>query len=131
MQRINSGEKQQDAIDYMNYVSKSKQSPLYALSRPAMTLPANLSRNVSLLALMREGLSSTALLISWRISADYPHTRAQSTARAILSCMVIEAGNKQRADLTTGSEREEWIWTSAKRVTLTCSYLNADRVYWE
>lgn len=87
----------------MNYVNNSKQSPLYALSRPAMALPANLSRNVSMLALMREGLLSAALIISLRISADYPHTDTQGTAHMILSCMVMEAGNKQRADLTIGS----------------------------
>lgn len=112
-------------------MSNTKQSPLYALSRPAMTLPANLSRNVSLLALMREGLLSAALLISRRISAAYPHTHTQGTAHMILSCMVMEAGDTQRADLTTGSERREWIWTSAKRVTLTCNYLNTDRLSWE
>lgn len=62
---------------------------------------------------------------------DYPHTHTQGTDHTILSCMVMEAGNKQRTDLTTGSEREEWIWSSTKAVTLTCSYLNADKVSWE
>lgn len=107
--RKSTPEKQQGAIDYMNYVSNSKQSPPYASSRPAMTLPANLSRNVSLLALMREGLSSAAPLISWRISEDYPRARTQGTARTILSCMVMEAGNRQRAALTAGAVRAGWI----------------------